>query len=155
MPAVYSADRSNFTESEKDCSRNGINLYKSWVERALNSGPFGHFRFAKHHYNWQILIKVLTSVIGLSCLMRTILEYEKVHQIWTLFLGMPPKFILSQVSELYQPSTTHQQEKRLRFRKSLEFGGAWQCCGKNFVNIIIVILHTVKELWHRRRQTNN
>ena len=85
--AVYSADRCNFLEPETDCSRNGNNLYKSWFERALNSWPFGHFRFAKHHYNWQILIKVLTSVIGLSCLMRTILEYEKVHLIWTLLLG--------------------------------------------------------------------
>ena len=85
--AVYSADRCNFSEPETDCSRNGNNLYKSWVEGALNSGPFGHFRFANHHFNWQILIKVWTSVIGLSCLIRTILEYEKVRQIWTLFLG--------------------------------------------------------------------
>ena len=85
--AVYSADRCNFSEPETDCSRNGNNLYKSWVEGALNSGPFGHFRFANHHFNWQILIKVWTSVIGLSCLIRTILEYKKVRQIWTLFLG--------------------------------------------------------------------
>ena len=85
--AVYSADRCNFSEPETDCSRNENNLYKSWVEGALNSGPFGHFRFANHHFNWQILIKVWTSVIGLSCLIRTILEYEKVRQIWTLLLG--------------------------------------------------------------------
>ena len=62
-------------------------IYKSWVKRTLNSGPFSHFRFANHHFNWQILIKVWTSVIGLSCLIRTILEYEKVRQIWTLLLG--------------------------------------------------------------------
>ena len=86
MPAVHSADRCNFWESETDCSRNGNNLYKSWVERALNSGPFGHFRFANRHFNWQILVKVWTPVIGLSCLMRTILEYEKARQIWTLLL---------------------------------------------------------------------
>ena len=85
--AVYSADRCNFSEPETDCSRNENNLYKSWVEGALNSGSFGHFRFANHLFNWQILIKVWTSVIGLSCLIRTILEYEKVRQIWTLFLG--------------------------------------------------------------------
>ena len=85
--AIYSAERCNFLEPEIDCSRNGNNLYKSWVEGALNSGPFGHFRFANHHFNRQILIKVWTSVIGLSCLIRTILEYKKVRQIWTLLLG--------------------------------------------------------------------
>ena len=85
--ALYSADRCSFFESENDSSRNGKNLYKSWVERALNSGPTCHFRFANHTFNWQILIKVWTSVIGLSCLIRTILEYEKVRQIWTLLLG--------------------------------------------------------------------
>ena len=85
--AVYSADRCNFSEPETDCSRNENNLYKSWVEGALNSGSFGHFRFANHLFNWQILIKVWTSVIGLSCLIRTILEYEKVRQIWILLLG--------------------------------------------------------------------
>ena len=72
--AVYSADRCNFSEPETDCSRDGNNLYKSWVEGALNSGPFGHFRFANHHFNWQILVKVWTSVIGLSCLLGRILE---------------------------------------------------------------------------------
>ena len=77
--AVYSADRCNFSEPETDCSRNENNLYKSWVEGALNSGPFGHFRFANHLFNWQILIKVWTSVIGLSCFIRTILENEKVR----------------------------------------------------------------------------
>jgi len=85
--AVYSADRCNFSEPETYCSRNGNNLYKSWVEVALNSGPFWLFRFANHHFNWQILIKVWTSVIGLPCLIRTILENDKVRQIWTLLLG--------------------------------------------------------------------
>ena len=42
--AVYSADRCNFSEPETDCSRNGNNLYKSWVEGSLNSGPFGQRR---------------------------------------------------------------------------------------------------------------
>ena len=95
MPADYSADRCNFWESETDCSRNGNNLYKSWVERALNSGQFGHFRFANHHCTWQIFIKVGTSAIGLSCLMRTILEFEKVRQIWTLLLGWTRLGVLS------------------------------------------------------------
>ena len=99
VPAVYSADRSNFWESETDCSRNGNNLYKSWVERALNSGPFGHLRFANHHCNWQILIKVWASVICLSCLVRTILEYEKVRQIWTLLFGRTLKDL--QKSRIY------------------------------------------------------
>ena len=53
-------------------------IYKSWVERALNSGPFGHFRFANHHYNCRSW-SVWTFVIGSSCLIRTILEYEKVR----------------------------------------------------------------------------
>ena len=75
--AVYSADRCNFSEPETDCSRNGNNLYKSWVEGALNSGPFGHFRFANHLFNWQILIKVWISFIGSHRLVRTILEYKK------------------------------------------------------------------------------
>ena len=52
MSAVYSADSCYFWEFETDSSRNGNNLYKGWFERALNSWPFGHFRFAKHHYNW-------------------------------------------------------------------------------------------------------
>ena len=60
--AVYSADRCNFSEPETDCSRNENNLYKSWVEGALNSGSFGLFRFANHLFNWQILIKVWTCV---------------------------------------------------------------------------------------------
>ena len=72
---------------ETDCSRYWNNLYKSWVERALNSGQFGHFRFANHHFNWQIFIKVWTSIIGLSCMIRTTLEYEKVRQIQILFHG--------------------------------------------------------------------
>ena len=62
-------------------------LQLSILRSMQNSGPFGHFGFANHHFNWQILIKVWTSVIGLSCLIRTILEYEKVRQIWTLLLG--------------------------------------------------------------------
>ena len=90
--AVYSADRCNFSEPDTDCSRNGNNLYKIWVEGAFNSKPFGHFRFSNHNFNWQILIKVWSSVIGLSCLIRTILEYKKVRQIWTLLLGVPKTF---------------------------------------------------------------
>jgi len=99
--AVYNADRCHFSEPEIDCSRNGNNLYKSWVEKALNSGPFGHFRFANHHFNWQILIKVWTSVIGLSCLIRTILEYEKVRQIWTLFLGLLPNLSSGNFEQIF------------------------------------------------------
>ena len=29
-----------------NCSRNGSNIYKGWVERAIGSGTFCHFRFA-------------------------------------------------------------------------------------------------------------
>ena len=103
---VYSADRCNFSESDTDCSRNGTNLYKSWFKGALNSGPFCHFRFANHHFNWQILVKVWTDVIGLSCLMRTILEYEKVRQIWTLL-----KDGLFHILELFSSSKINLQQR--------------------------------------------
>ena len=38
--------------------------------------------------NRQFLIKVWTYVISLSCLLRTMLEYQKVRQVWTLQYGI-------------------------------------------------------------------
>ena len=90
MSAVYSTNRCSFSE---EIMEGNNNLYKSWVERALNSGPFGRFRFVNHHFNWQILIKVWNSAIGLSCLISKILEYEKVRQIWTLLHGTVEKWV--------------------------------------------------------------
>ena len=91
MPAVFTDSWCSFLESETGCSRNGNNLYKIW---APSSGPFGHFSFTDHQCNWQILIQIWTFVIGLSCLIRTIRECEKVRQIWTLLIGYYKNHIL-------------------------------------------------------------
>ena len=60
-------------------------------DKTHNSEHFGHFRFPIPAANWQFLIKVWTYVIGLPCLLRTMLEYQKVHQVWTLQYGVLEK----------------------------------------------------------------
>ena len=60
-------------------------------DKGHNSEHFGHFRFPIPAANWQFLIKVWTYVIGLSCLLRTMLEYQKVRQVWMLQYGSVEK----------------------------------------------------------------
>jgi len=88
MSAVYSADRCNFKEFEK--AAQDLNWIGGDIssDRAQDSEPFGHFSFPIPVTIWQFLIRVWTYVIGLSCLLRTILEYEKVRQVWTLQYGL-------------------------------------------------------------------
>ena len=91
LSAVYSADRCDFHESEKAVwDLNWINGDIS-SDTAHNSEHFSHFRFPIPVANWQFLIKVWTYVIGLSCLLRTMLEYQKVRQVWTLQYGRNQK----------------------------------------------------------------
>ena len=87
VSAVSSADRCNSKESEKavwDLNWIGGDISS---DTAHNSEHFSHFRFPIPVANWQFLIKVWTYVIGLSCLLRTMLEYQKVRQVWTLQHG--------------------------------------------------------------------
>ena len=87
VSAVSSADRCNSKESEKavwDLNWIGGDISS---DTAHNSEHFSHFRFPIPVANWQFLIKVWTYVIGLSCLLRTMLEYQKVRQVWTLQYG--------------------------------------------------------------------
>ena len=81
VSAVSSADRCNSKESEKavwDLNWIGGDISS---DTAHNSEHFSHFRFPIPVANWQFLIKVWTYVIGLSCLLRTMLEYQKVRQV--------------------------------------------------------------------------
>ena len=89
VSAVSSADRCNSKESEKavwDLNWIGGDISS---DTAHNSEHFSHFRFPIPVANWQFLIKVWTYVIGLSCLLRTMLEYQKGRQVWTLQYGSP------------------------------------------------------------------
>ena len=93
VSAVSSADRCNSKESEKavwDLNWIGGDISS---DTAHNSEHFSHFRFPIPVANWQFLIKVWTYVIGLSCLLRTMLEYQKVRQVWTLKYGSYGKYL--------------------------------------------------------------
>ena len=93
ISSVFSVDRCNFWEAEKAVQA------LNWIGRGIscnkanNSEHFGHFRFPIPAPNWHFFIKVWTYVIGLSCLLRRILEYEKVRQFWTLQYGVWLKYL--------------------------------------------------------------
>ena len=77
MSAVSSANRWNSEESDNAVQ----DLYQIGIRH------FVHFRFPIPMPNWQFWIKVWTYVIGLDCLMRTMLTYQKVRQVWALQYG--------------------------------------------------------------------
>ena len=82
VSAVSSADRCKKLRAEE--SEKAV-WDLNWIggdissDKAHNSEHFGHFRFPIPVANWQFFIKVWTYVIGLSCLLRTMLEYQKLR----------------------------------------------------------------------------